>query len=77
MDLIYTSWAGITTETLWVTIPSEKGCVAHSDGDVQSTLSVMHFLGALALGSIGKYFPTLSDEYKGIDSRILLKVFLK
>jgi 2-C-methyl-D-erythritol 2,4-cyclodiphosphate synthase len=29
-------------------------------------------LGALALGDIGKHFPDTSDEFKGIDSKILL-----
>ena len=29
-------------------------------------------LGALALGDIGKHFPDNSDEFKGIDSKILL-----
>ena len=30
-------------------------------------------LGALALGDIGKHFPDTSAEFKGIDSKILLK----
>jgi 2-C-methyl-D-erythritol 2,4-cyclodiphosphate synthase len=30
-------------------------------------------LGALALGDIGKHFPDTSDEFKGIDSKILLE----
>jgi 2-C-methyl-D-erythritol 2,4-cyclodiphosphate synthase len=30
-------------------------------------------LGALALGDIGKHFPDTSDEFKGIDSKILLR----
>jgi 2-C-methyl-D-erythritol 2,4-cyclodiphosphate synthase len=30
-------------------------------------------LGALALGDIGKHFPDTSAEFKGIDSRILLR----
>jgi 2-C-methyl-D-erythritol 2,4-cyclodiphosphate synthase len=30
-------------------------------------------LGALALGDIGKHFPDTSDEFAGIDSKILLK----
>ena len=56
-----------------VTIPSEKGCVAHSDGDAAIHALCDALLGALALGDIGKHFPDTSDEYKGIDSRILLK----
>jgi 2-C-methyl-D-erythritol 2,4-cyclodiphosphate synthase len=34
-------------------------------------------LGALALGDIGKHFPDTSDQYKGIDSKILLKEVCK
>jgi 2-C-methyl-D-erythritol 2,4-cyclodiphosphate synthase len=30
-------------------------------------------LGALALGDIGKHFPDTSSEFKGIDSKILLR----
>jgi 2-C-methyl-D-erythritol 2,4-cyclodiphosphate synthase len=30
-------------------------------------------LGAAALGDIGKHFPDTSDEYKGIDSLVLLR----
>ena len=30
-------------------------------------------LGALALGDIGKHFPDTSDEFAGIDSKILLE----
>ena len=30
-------------------------------------------LGALALGDIGRHFPDTSDEFKGIDSKILLR----
>ncbi len=56
-----------------VKIPFEKGCVAHSDGDVSIHALCDALLGALALGDIGKHFPDTSDEYKGIDSRILLK----
>lgn len=60
---------------LWlggVKIESEKGCVAHSDGDVAIHALCDAILGALALGDIGKHFPDTSDEFKGIDSKILL-----
>lgn len=55
-----------------VEIPSSVGCIAHSDGDVAIHALCDAILGALALGDIGKHFPDSSDEYKGIDSRILL-----
>lgn len=61
---------------LWlggVKIEHTKGCVAHSDGDVALHAICDALLGALALGDIGKLFPDSSDEFKGIDSKILLR----
>lgn len=55
-----------------VRIPSEQGFVAHSDGDVAIHALCDALLGALALGDIGHHFPDTSDEWKGIDSKILL-----
>ena len=55
-----------------VEIPHEKGCIAHSDGDVLIHALCDAMLGALALGDIGKHFPDTSAEFKGIDSRVLL-----
>ncbi len=55
-----------------VKIESERGFVAHSDGDVAIHALCDAMLGALALGDIGKHFPDSSDEFKGIDSKILL-----
>ena len=55
-----------------VRIPHDKGCVAHSDGDVLIHALCDALLGALALGDIGRHFPDTSDEYAGIDSRVLL-----
>ena len=62
--------------SLWlggVRIPSEKGCVAHSDGDVLLHAICDALLGAAGLSDIGFYFPDTSNEYKNIDSKILLK----
>jgi 2-C-methyl-D-erythritol 2,4-cyclodiphosphate synthase len=56
-----------------VRIPSEKGCVAHSDGDVLLHAICDALLGAAGLRDIGYYFPDTSREYKNIDSKILLK----
>ena len=61
---------------LWlggVRIESSIGCIAHSDGDVAIHALCDALLGALALGDIGKHFPDTSDEFKGIDSKILLE----
>lgn len=60
---------------LWlggVQVESPIGCIAHSDGDVAIHALCDALLGALALGDIGKHFPDTSDEFKGIDSKILL-----
>lgn len=56
-----------------VNIPSGYGFVAHSDGDVAIHALCDAMLGALALGDIGLHFPDSSDEFKGIDSKILLR----
>lgn len=56
-----------------VEIVHTKGCVAHSDGDVAIHAICDAMLGALALGDIGKLFPDTSAEFKGIDSKILLR----
>lgn len=61
---------------LWlggVRIPHAKGCIAHSDGDVAIHALCDAMLGALALGDIGRHFPDSSDEFKGIDSKVLLR----
>ena len=61
---------------LWlggVKIPSEKGCVAHSDGDVLLHAICDAMLGASGLRDIGHHFPDTDNKYKNIDSKILLK----
>jgi 2-C-methyl-D-erythritol 2,4-cyclodiphosphate synthase len=61
---------------LWlggVKIPSEKGCIAHSDGDVLLHAICDAMLGACSLGDIGYHFPDTDKKYKNIDSKILLK----
>jgi 2-C-methyl-D-erythritol 2,4-cyclodiphosphate synthase len=56
-----------------IKIEHTKGCVAHSDGDTLIHALCDAMLGALALGDIGKHFPDSSAEFKGIDSKILLR----
>lgn len=65
---------------LWlggVQVESPIGCIAHSDGDVAIHALCDALLGALALGDIGKHFPDTSNEFKGIDSKILLERVMK
>ncbi len=56
-----------------VKIDSAAGFIAHSDGDVAIHALCDAILGALALGDIGHFFPDSSDEWKGVDSKILLR----
>ncbi len=56
-----------------VLIPHTKGIVAHSDGDVLIHAICDALLGAANLGDIGTHFPDTSNEFKGIDSKILLE----
>lgn len=63
-------------ETLWlggILIPHYKGTVAHSDGDVLIHAVCDALLGAVNLGDIGTHFPDNSEQFKNIDSKILLK----
>ncbi len=63
---------GLPLRLCGIDIPHTKGCVAHSDGDVAVHALCDALLGAVAAGDIGMHFPDTSDEYKGIDSMILL-----
>lgn len=56
-----------------VKIPYEQGLIAHSDGDVALHALSDALLGAAALGDIGKHFPDTDPEFKGADSRVLLR----
>jgi 2-C-methyl-D-erythritol 2,4-cyclodiphosphate synthase len=56
-----------------VEIDYEKGMEAHSDGDVVLHALCDALLGAAALGDIGKHFPDTDKQFKGIDSRVLLR----
>jgi 2-C-methyl-D-erythritol 2,4-cyclodiphosphate synthase len=56
-----------------ITIPYDKGPAGHSDGDVLIHAICDAMLGALALGDIGKHFPDTEEEFRGIDSKILLE----
>lgn len=56
-----------------VQIPYEKGLAGHSNADVLLHAVIDALLGACALGDIGQHFPDTSEEYKDIDSRVLLR----
>jgi 2-C-methyl-D-erythritol 2,4-cyclodiphosphate synthase len=61
---------------LWlggVRIPSERGCVAYSDGDVLLHALCDALLGAAGLRDIGFHFPDTDPEFRKIDSKILLQ----
>ena len=56
-----------------IKVPHTKGGLGHSDADVLIHSICDALLGASNLGDIGKHFPDSSEEFKGIDSKILLK----
>ena len=56
-----------------VRIPYDKAFLAHSDGDVLIHAICDALLGAAGLPDIGNLFPDTSEEFKNIDSKILLK----
>ncbi len=61
---------------LWlggVKIPHAKGALGHSDADVLLHAICDAMLGAACLGDIGGHFPDTSDEFKNIDSKLLLE----
>lgn len=60
-----------------VPIPSEKGSVAHSDGDVLLHALIDALLGAIAFEDIGAHFPPSDPQYKNCDSAFLLKKVLE
>lgn len=60
-----------------VTIPHDKGLDAHSDGDVIIHSLCDALLGAAGLGDIGKHFPDDDQQYKNINSRLLLQKIME
>ena len=56
-----------------IIVPHAKGGLGYSDADVLIHSICDALLGAANLGDIGKHFPDTEAEYKGIDSRLLLK----
>lgn len=56
-----------------VNIPHDKGLLGHSDADVLLHAISDAILGAANLRDIGFHFPDTDPEYKGADSKKLLK----
>ena len=67
-------------EELWlggIKIAHDQGTVGHSDADVLIHAICDALLGALNLRDIGFHFPDTDPEYKGVDSKILLRDTIK
>src|SRR5882762_4568444 len=56
-----------------VEIQYEKGLDGHSDADVLLHAICDALLGAAGLGDIGQHYPDSDPEFKGVDSRKLLR----
>lgn len=56
-----------------VTIPHPQGLLGHSDADVLLHAITDAILGAAGLGDIGRHFPDTDPQWKGADSRVLLR----
>jgi 2-C-methyl-D-erythritol 2,4-cyclodiphosphate synthase len=56
-----------------IIIPSLKGAVGHSDADVLIHAICDALLGAANLRDIGFHFPNTDEQYRNIDSKILLE----
>ncbi len=63
-------------EEFWlggILVPHEKGAVGHSDADVLIHVICDAILGAANMRDIGFHFADTDPQFKGIDSKILLK----
>lgn len=56
-----------------VLIPHTHGLMGHSDADVLLHAITDALLGATALGDIGRHFPDTDQQFKGVDSWLLLQ----
>ena len=54
-------------------IPSEKGLLGHSDGDVVLHAICDAILGASSNGDLGKYYPSSNQKWKNASSKLFLK----
>ena len=66
----------VSGRELWlggVLIPHDKGLSGHSDADVLIHSICDALFGALAEGDTGKHFPDSDEQYRDIDSKLLLR----
>lgn len=66
----------VTRRDLWlggIKIESDLGLLGHSDADVLIHAICDALLGAANMRDIGYHFPDTSSDFKGIDSKILLR----
>ena len=56
-----------------VEIPSDKGFLAHSDGDIFFHALTDALLGAIGYGDIGQLFPDSDEKFKNAPSEIFLR----
>lgn len=55
------------------TLDHDRGCVAHSDGDVVYHAVTDALLGALGQEDIGQLFPDTDPTWRGADSRLFVR----
>ena len=60
-----------------VHIPYELGLAGHSDADCLLHAVAEAILGALALGDLGRWFPDTDPQWKGADSRVILRAVVQ
>ncbi|KAM5572361.1 2-C-methyl-D-erythritol 2,4-cyclodiphosphate synthase, chloroplastic [Rosa sericea] len=60
-----------------IDIPHDRGCEAHSDGDVLLHCVVDAILGALGLPDIGQIFPDSDPKWRGAASSVFIKEAVK
>ncbi|KAF7079817.1 hypothetical protein CFC21_083998 [Triticum aestivum] len=60
-----------------ISIPHDRGCDAHSDGDVLLHCVVDAILGALGLPDIGQIFPDTDPRWKGAESCVFMREAVK
>ena len=66
----------VADRPLWlggICIPHTHGLLGHSDADVLIHAMCDALLGAAGMRDIGFHFPDTGEEFRGIDSKILLR----